>query len=195
MRPLLSNAALFAIGFGLFAVISVVIAALVGFKAFASLSTGEMTVYYSTIGLLGALFCRAVIERMIPGTRRFIRSTALWPPALAVLVLLLCLIYGNFETWQFVHQGIPCLRLGCISALLSGLIGWRLFRRGYFVSPGETVLLYGFFAGLAGVAVLALHCPIRNSLHCLVWHLGAMLLAGLAGLILGRYLENQNDAR
>jgi hypothetical protein len=100
------------------------------------------------------------------------------------------LIFSNYGTSNFVTSGIPCLRLGSISALISGVLGWRLLRRGYFVSPRETILLFSFFAGLVGVAVLALHCPIRNSLHFLVWHLGAMVLAGIAGWFLGGYIEN-----
>jgi len=103
-------------------------------------------------------------------------------------------LFSDHSTVRFVSQGIPCLRLGVISALVSGLLGWRLLQRGYLVSPRETIVLYGFFAGLVGVAVLALHCPIRNSLHVLVWHLGAMVLAGLLGLLLGWFIENHSYA-
>jgi hypothetical protein len=106
---------------------------------------------------------------------------------MAALVLLIIVIFKNLGTVHFVTQGIPCLRLGVISALVSGFIGWKLFQRGYLVSPRETITLYGLFAGLVGIAVLALHCPILNSLHVLVWHLGAMLIAGLMGFIIARY--------
>jgi hypothetical protein len=78
--------------------------------------------------------------------------------------------------------------------LIGGLLGWRLLQRGYLVSPRETIVLYGFFAGLVGVAVLALHCPIRNSLHVLVWHLGALVLTGFVGLLMGKFIESRSYA-
>ncbi len=194
VRPLPSNVVLWSISISIFAITSFVLAAVVGFKAFAALSGAEMAAYYSTVALFAILFARAVIERMIPGERRFVPTSILWSAALIVLAALMAVIFSDYGTAHFVASGIPCLRLGVVSALLSGLVGWRLFRKGYFVAPRETILLYGFFAGLVGVAVLALHCPIRNSLHFIVWHLGAMLVAGLTGLLLGSFLENKTNA-
>jgi hypothetical protein len=52
------------------------------------------------------------------------------------------------------------------------------------------MLTGGAFAGLTGVGVLALCCPILNTPHILVWHLGVVLVAmfagGIAGLALTR---------
>jgi len=194
IRPLPSNGVLLAIGLGIFAVVSFALAAIVGFKAFASLSAVEMAAYYGTVAVFAILFARAVIERMIPGERHFIQSSILSTAAFVVLGVLMALLFSSYETTRFVATGIPCIRLGVISALVSGLLGWRFFQKGYFVKPRETVLLYGLFAGFLGIAVLALHCPVRNSLHFIVWHLGAMVLAGLAGLFLGRFLEIKTDA-
>jgi hypothetical protein len=194
VRPLPSNAVLWAIGFGIFVPISCIVAALVGFKAIAVLSAGEMTLYYGLVLLFAGLFARAVTERMIPGEKRILRPSVLWIVSLTVLGLLMAGLFSDHSTLSFVSQGVPCLRLGIIGALVSGFLGWRLLRRGYLVSPCETMLLYGFFAGLVGVAILALHCPIRNSLHFLVWHLGAMVVAGLAGLLLGKFLEIRSYA-
>jgi len=194
VRPLPSNAVLLAISLGAFAVVSFALAAAVGFKAFASLSAAEMAAYYTTVAVFAVLFARAVIERMIPGEKHFIPPSILSVAAFVVLGVLMALLFSNYDTTRFVATGIPCIRLGVVSALISGLLGWRLFRKGYFVQPRETILLYGLFAGFLGIAVLALHCPVRNSLHFIVWHLGAMLLAGLAGLFLGRFLENRANA-
>jgi hypothetical protein len=190
VRPLPSNAVLLTVSLSIFAIVSLAIGALVKFYALAALSAGEIAVYYGVVAVLAVLFARAVIERMIPGERRLLPSPGLWMTALFVLAVLMALLFADFGTAHFVTSGIPCLRLGAISALVSGGIGWRFLRRGYLVSPGETILLYSFFAGLVGVAVLALHCPIRNSLHLLVWHLGAMILAGVTGLFIGKYFEN-----
>ncbi len=190
VRPLPSNTVLLTVSLAIFTAVSLLIAAVVHFFAFDSLSVGEMVVYYSTVSFFAVLFARAVVERMIPGAKRYLPSALLWGASLAVLGILMSVIFSDYTTERLVASGIPCLRLGSISALISGLLGWGLVRRGYFVSPRETILLYCFFAGLVGVAVLALHCPIRNSLHCVIFHLGALVLAGIVGLFLGKYFNN-----
>jgi hypothetical protein len=189
LRPLPSNLALWAIGFTIFALLALVVAKLVGLKAVAVLSGDQMVIYYGVLLLFAALFSRALIERMIPASKRVVPSTVLSIAALVVLGLLAAVLFADHGTRNFVSQGIPCLSMGVVSALIGGFLGWRLLQRGYLVSPRETISLYGFFAGLLGVTVLALHCPILNSLHVLVWHLGAMLLAGLAGFLWGSYAD------
>ncbi len=188
--PLPSNAVLMAIGLAIFAVVAFALAAWKRFYAIPALSATEMVVYYGTIAIFAVLFARAVVERMIPGERRVVTSLALWAGALLILAVLSFFIFEDRSLNDFVSAGVPCLRLGSLGAAVSGLLGWRLLRCGYLVNPRETLLLYGFFAGLVGVATLALHCPIRNSLHVVVWHLGAMVLAGLAGWFLGKFADN-----
>lgn len=187
VKPLPSNTVLWSFALAIFAVISLVIAGIVKLFAIQVLGGWQMILYYGLVFLLAALFARAIVEQMIPGSVRLIRSSWLAALGMAALVLLIIVIFKNLGTVHFVTQGIPCLRLGVISAVVSGFIGWKLFQRGYLVSPLETNTLYGLFAGLVGIAVLALHCPILNSLHILVWHLGAMLIAGLMGFIIARY--------
>jgi hypothetical protein len=194
VRPLPSNALLIGIGLSVFLLLSVIVASATGLKAIHVLTGGQMALYYGTVCLFAALFARATVERMIPGAKRFAPSSLLAALALTGLGLLVFSMFEERGTDNFVARGIPCLRLGAISALLSGLLGWRLLRKGYLVSPRETITLYGFFAGLVGIAVLALHCPIQNSLHIVVWHIGAMLLAGCAGFLLGSFFENSSHA-
>jgi hypothetical protein len=189
VRALPSNLTLWAISFAIFIAIALIVAKIVQFKAIDVLSDAQMFVYYGVLLLFGALFSRAVIERMIPGAKCLVPSTALSIAALVALGMLVAVLFADRSTENFVSRGIPCLRLGVISALLSGFLGWRLLQRGYLVSPRETITLYGFFAGLVGVSVLALHCPILNSLHVIVWHLGAMILAGLVGFFLASYAD------
>jgi hypothetical protein len=189
VRALPSNFTLWAISFGIFIALALIVAKVVQFKAIAVLSYAQMIVYYGVLLLFGALFSRAVIERMIPGAKRLLPSAVLSIAALVVLGILVAVLFADRSMENFVSRGIPCLMLGVISALMSGFLGWRLLQRGYLVSPRETITLYGFFAGLVGVSVLALHCPILNSLHVLVWHLGAMVLAGLVGFFLGSYAD------
>jgi len=189
VRALPSNLTLWAISFGIFIALALIVAKAVQFNAVAVLSHSQMVVYYGVLLLFGALFSRAVIERMIPGAKHFVPSGALSIAALVVLGLLVVVLFADRGTENFVSHGVPCLRLGVTGALISGFLGWRLLERGYLVSPRETITLYGFLSGLIGVSVLALHCPILNSLHVLVWHLGSMVLAGLAGFFFGSYAD------
>jgi hypothetical protein len=187
VRPLPSNAVLWSIGLGVFALLSFVVAKVVGMFAIAVLSGRQMFVYYGVVLVLAGLFSRALVEQMIPGSKRFIHSSFLSLVALSALTLLALGIFKNLGTERFVSEGVPCLRLGVIGALLGGVAGWKLLQRGYLVSPRQTIALYGLFAGLVGVTALALHCPILNSMHVLVWHLSPMALAGLTGFFVGRY--------
>jgi len=194
VRPLPSNALLIGVSLALFFVLPLIVASAVGLRAIHVLSAGRMALYYGVVISLAALFARAIVERMIPGSKRFAPSSLLAPLALAGLGILVFGLFENRSTGNFAAQGIPCLRLGVITALLAGLLGWRLLRKGFLVTPCETITLYGFFAGLVGIAALSLHCPIQNSLHIVVWHIGAMLLAGLAGFLLGSFFENSSHA-
>jgi hypothetical protein len=189
VRALPSNPTLWAIGFGLFAIVTLILGAIVQCKAVPVLSLSQMAAYYPVLLLFAALFARATIERMIPGAKRLVPAALLSIAAFVLLGLLVAVLFADRGMGSFVSRGIPCLRLGVVSALVSGFLGWRLLRRGYLVSPRETMTLYGFFAGLVGVSVLALHCPILNSIHVLVWHLGAMLFAGFAGFLVGVYAD------
>ncbi len=190
VHPLPSNGVLLTISLALFALISFVLAALVKFKAFASLSALEMALYYGTVSVFAVFFARAVIERMIPGEKRWIRSSVLWIAALAVLGILMGVLFTDHSTVNFVASGIPCLRLGVISALVSGVIGWRSLRRGYLVSPTRNhfalrLLCWPGWNRRTGAALSHTQFP---TLSCLAS--GAMVLAGIAGLFVGRYFEN-----
>ena len=130
-------------------------------------------------------FSVTTVQEMIPGSKR--KSSPRWAIAAATLslALLVSVLFRNFDLDRFVALGIPCLRLGCICAVVAGALFWFVLRKGSFTSPVAASTTAGFFAGLAGVAVLALHCPIQNSAHIIVWHLGAMVLGGLGGAIIG----------
>jgi hypothetical protein len=88
--------------------------------------------------------------------------------------------------------------LGLVCGALSAAPFWLLLRKGFLASPVAAGATIGSFAGFAGVAVLALHCPIENSAHILVWHLGAMMLAAMAGIVvadLGRLRRPKRGTR
>jgi hypothetical protein len=194
VRPLPSNAVLVVVSLSIFIALSLVVASAVGFKAISLLTPAQIVLYYGTLLFLAVLYSRATVAQMIPGSKRVLPPYLLSLLAIGALGPLLFTLFQDRSTANFVAEGIPCLTLGALSALLSGLLAWRLLHKGYLVSPREAITLYGFFSGLVGVAVLALHCGVLTSWHILVWHIGAMLIAGFAGLLLGSLLERSSHA-
>lgn len=168
-----------------FTAFSLLAAIPVGYKGFHVLNEYQRFAYYGLILLCAACFSITTVQEMIPGSKR--RASPGWTIAAATLSLavLVSVLFHNFDLDRFVALGIPCLRLGCICALAGGALSWLILRKGFFTSPVAAGVTVGFFAGLAGVAVLALHCPIQNSAHIIVWHLGPMALGGVGGAILG----------
>jgi hypothetical protein len=181
VRPLPSTAKLVWSLLAVFAAFSLLAAVPVGYKGFHVLNLYERFLYYGSILACAAWFSITIAQAMIPGSKHKISPRWLILTTTLALAFLVSALFQEFDTHRFVMAGLPCLRLGCICALLSGALFWVVLRRGFFTSPVAATTTVGCFAGLAGVAVLSLHCPIENSAHIIVWHLGAMALGGLGG--------------
>ncbi len=185
VRPLPSDATLICIALGLFIAFSLLAAVPVDYRGFHRLSTMQRLAYYPVITVCALLFSVSLVHEIIPGSRRRIH------PALGVVFSLFSLasvafgLFPNHHLAHFANLGLRCLGLGITCALVSGLLAYLLLRKGFAASPVRATTLTGFFAGLTGVAVLALHCPLQDVFHILVWHLGAMLTAGACGALLG----------
>jgi hypothetical protein len=189
VRPLPPDRTLISISVALFIAFSLLAAIPVGYNGLHVLSAQQRLAYYSVITACAILFSAATVQQMIPGSKRKLRPQWVVVAVLLSLTSLAVALYQNFELTQFVELGIPCLRLGCICAAVSGALSYFIVRKGFLTSPIKTSTMMGFFAGLAGVAVLALHCPIKNSAHIIVWHLGAMVLGGVGGAAVGAFWQ------
>jgi hypothetical protein len=73
VKPLPSNTSLWFIGMALFAALSAVVAGATGMYAMRALAAWEIALYYGVVVVLAALFARAIVERMIPGTQRLLQ--------------------------------------------------------------------------------------------------------------------------
>ncbi len=184
VRPLPSDNTIFAIGLSMFLVLSMLLALPVGYQGLLRLSELQRVFYYAAILGVAALFSLAIVPEIVPGARRRVNPLALII-VLLVLLLVPVALFQNFDLTEFVKHGIPCLRFGLICAGISAGIGFWLVTKGYASSPAQLGIIFGAFAGLVGVAALALHCPILNAAHIIVWHCGAILISGLAGVSLG----------
>ena len=184
VRPLPSDASLISLCMALFVAFSVLVAALFGFGGFQHLTPGERTLYYSVILICAVAFSVVTVQEIIPGAQRRIAPAFVVTGSLLVLALVSVFLFPSFALGHFVRLGIPCLRLGVACAAVSGALAVPLLRKGFLSSPAKAGATIGCFAGLTGVAVLAFHCPIKDSLHIVVWHLGAMAIGGLVGAAL-----------
>jgi hypothetical protein len=184
VQPLPSDIKLTSILMTMFVMFSLTAATPVGYHGFHVLDPYQRFAYYGVILLCGTWFSITAVQEMIPGSKHRTSSVATIFGSTLSLALLVCVLFHDFDLTRFIALGMPCLRLGVVCAALSAALFWLLLRKGFITSPFAAGAIIGSFAGLAGVAVLALHCPIENSAHILVWHFGAVMLAGIAGAVI-----------
>jgi hypothetical protein len=158
-------------------------AAGLGFSGIARMTLLERVFVFSALGLLVLAAAREMVSAMVPGSRRRLSSSMLLAIAGLGLGAILALCFRNYQTTRFIHSGLVCLTIGLLHAAVAGLLGWLVLRRGFAVDAVSAGLAAGTLAGLAGVAMLELHCPNFQAAHVLVWHLGVLLVgAGLGAL-------------
>ena len=191
VRPLPSDSKLTLLLLTAFIVFSILAALAIGVKGYFVMSLTQRLVYYGAILVLATLLSNAVVKQLIPGSATGLRPAFLISAGLVCLALLAVVLFQAFGLNHFVKLGIPCLSLGSLGALAGAFLGSFLVRWGLATAPRRTGVLTGFFAGLAGFAVLALHCPYLNAPHILVWHLAPVVLATCCGALVGALLEPQ----
>ena len=115
--------------------------------------------------------------------------------SLVVFPIAVSLVFHNYSTQDFVPEGLPCLLLGLRVAIPAGLaIAW-IMRRGFVLEWSAAGLTAGALSGLAGLAMLELHCPNPKAIHVMVWH-GAVVLVGAAlGFALGLVADHVRRAK
>ena len=106
------------------------------------------------------------------------------------LVTVFAILFRDYHTHHFVHEGIACLSAGLLHAIPAALASWVLLRRGFAVNPVAAGLVAGTIAGLAGVTMLELHCPNFEAPHVILWHTAVVPVSWAAGALLG-WLRNR----
>jgi hypothetical protein len=103
-----------------------------------------------------------------------------------VLLAIFAVLFRDYHTEQFVHQGMICLVAGMAHAIPTAFASWLLLRRGFAVNPVAAGLVAGTLGGLAGVTMLELHCPNFQAFHVMLWHTAVILVSAGAGALLPR---------
>jgi Negative regulator of sigma F len=165
----------------IFLAISVLGAAKLGFFGVQRLSWGAIALIFPALGGLAVLAAAASASAMVPGGRRPFHPAVLTAAGCGVLVLIFVLLFHDDSLGRFVPQGVACLKAGLFWAAPQGALSWLVLRRGFAVERGAAGVAAGTFAGLAGLAMLELHCPNFRLLHVVVWHVAVVPIAALAG--------------
>ena len=182
VRPLASTSAYFVILTGIFVAVCLIGCVIVGQYGWRALSELQKLGVFVPLAAITALLTFSVVRQMSP-TSLHARSSALISAGLFVLlVLVMAVMFQPSPESAFVRHGLVCFRTGMLFAIPAAFLFALLLRRGAALSPLLTGATAGGLAGLAGLAVLEIHCPNLNVYHIVVWHVSVTLVCVVAGL-------------
>jgi len=168
------------------AVVAFAGAALLGFFGVRRLTTAQSAAIFTTVAVFLCFTAVISTAAIIPGARQRLRPATLIALACAVLVGIFARAFPDYSTASFVHEGIRCLTAGVLNAIPAALLAWLVLRRGFAVNPTAAGAAAGALAGLAGVLMLELHCPILKAPHAMVWHVAVIPVCAAVGGLLPR---------
>ena len=173
------------------AAVAVAGAARAGFFGVQRMSDLERALIFPALGLLVWLAASASVAEMIPGSRRRVAPGTLLATGCLLLLVVFGGLFHDYRTVDFVSAGIVCLVIGLLIATPAALLSWLLLRRGFAVNPAAAGLAVGTLAGLAGVAMLELHCPNFEALHIMVWHTAVVPVSAGVGAFLAWWVRRR----
>ena len=121
------------------------------------------------------------------------------PVALAIGVLAplaaFALLFHDYNFQNFIPEGVKCLLAGLACAIPAALLILLLLRRGFILDYRSAGLTAGTLAGLAGLGMLELHCPILKAPHIMFWHVAVVWVSGIGGWVIGWVMQLSRDQR
>lgn len=160
-----------------------------------ALRPGQLILYYGALTLSVLFTASAIVQEITPGSRRYLNTGRVLLVEGAGIVLLTALLFHSVSTHRFVEFGHGCFELGASCSLASAVLFSYALRGGYPVAPVRTGIVTGFFAGLSGVAVLAVHCPLLTFAHIATWHLCMLPLGMGVGALAGLLIQKRASLR
>jgi hypothetical protein len=159
-------------------------AARAGFQGFEALGFLSRVLILSALALFIWAAARRAVDEWTPGSPRRLSTGELVATFTVALAVVFALLFDDYRTEHFVPAGLTCLSTGLLHAIPAALIAWWVLRRGCVLDSVSAGLAVGVLAGLAGLAMLELHCANLEALHVLVWHtLVVPVSAGFGALI------------
>lgn len=171
-------------------VVSILGAASLGAYGVRKLSAMERAVIFTALGTAACFAAIASAREMRPAGGRRIGGWVLGI-ATAGMLTIFGLLFQSYGLQDFVKQGVPCLVAGLVFAIIASSGILLVLRRGYVLNMAAAGLAAGTLAGLAGLSVLELHCANLRAIHVMVWHAAVVVLSGVAGYFIGRFLPRR----
>jgi hypothetical protein len=150
---------------------------------------------FPVLAICGWLTAIMSAAEMVPGSRRWTNPSRLLILVLVAFLAADALLFQDYDLGSFVAQGWPCLRAGVMVAVPTGIASWFALRRGFAVNPASAGLASGTLAGLAGLAMLELHCAIQLAPHIMFWHTAVIPVSALIGSLVARWLGSRRTFR
>jgi hypothetical protein len=179
VRPLASTGAHLAAFAGIFVAVCVIGCFMAGRYGWHALSDLQKYAVFVPLAATVALLAFSLVRQMRPAARHA-RSSALLAASIFVsLPLIMTVTFQPAQEAAFVRQGLACFRTGMAFAIPAAFLFSLLLLRGAALSPLLTGATAGGLAGLAGLAVLEIHCPNLNVYHIVVWHVSVAWFVAL----------------
>ena len=194
IRPIRSPWVFVALFVTAFAAIALCGALAFGIRGLPVLSVVRRAVIFPVV-LAGAWIAAIASAReMRPAAGRGIGPVALAIGVLAPLAAF-AVLFHDYNFQNFLPEGIRCLLAGLACAIPAALLIFLLLRRGFILDYRAAGLAAGTLAGLAGLGMLELHCPILKAPHIMFWHVAVVWVSGISGWIIGWIAQPSRDQR
>ncbi len=194
VRPLAAPGVLVCMLLAGFAAIAAAGGAALGYFGVARLGAGAIALIFPVLAGMALLAAAASVNAMAPGRPRPFHPAVLAAAACAAMAAIFLLLFRDYSLGRFVPQGVACLKAGLRWAAPAGAAAWLVLRRGYAVDRAAAGVAAGSFAGLAGLAVLELHCPNFRFWHVALWHLAVLPAGAFAGWAAAYFFGSKRSA-
>ncbi|HTA47687.1 MAG TPA: NrsF family protein [Bryobacteraceae bacterium] len=155
----------------------------------------QSSIDFSLLGISVVALAKLLADQMMPGSG-YRAAGWVWLAAPAVaLVAAVATLYGDEFKPDYVTLAVNCLKIGTACAVCLAPLFWLALRRGLSLHPIAHSATAGLLAGLVGVTVLEIYCPYLDRFHIFVSHIGAAVIAALAGAAFGWIREIKRTGR
>jgi len=176
-----------------FAAVAVCGAWAFGVRGFPVLNPVQRAVIFPVVFAGAWVAAVASVREMRPAGGTRIGRIALAIGVLAPLAAF-AILFQNYDPGDFVREGVRCLLAGLACAVPAAILISQLLRRGLVLDWHAAGIATGTLAGLAGIAMLELHCPILKAPHIMFWHVAVVWVSGIGGWLGGWVAQKAKGA-
>lgn len=181
VRPLAPEWTYIAAFAGLFAAVCVAGCYLLRADGWLALNGLQRPLVFVPLGVSAGLLVFSLVRQMTPAASYTYVTAAVAAGVFGLLLALMTVLFRPIQQTEFLHDALVCFRAGMTFAIPTAILFWWLLRRGAALSPSLTGAAAGGLAGLAGLAVLEIHCPNLNVYHIVVSHISVALTCAALG--------------